>query len=124
MSIQPIQVVFHQLSPSPAIEAAIRKRAEKLDRFCDQIIGVRVVVESPHKHQRQGNLYIVRVDVTVPGEEIVVTRNPPASQEHEDIYVVIRDAFDAMRRRLEDYARKRQRQVKRHSLPQVPTADS
>ncbi|MGD2128453.1 MAG: HPF/RaiA family ribosome-associated protein [Lysobacterales bacterium] len=118
MPAQPIQIVFHNLEPSPAIEAAIRERAEKLDRYCDGIMSCRVVVESPHKHQRHGKLYTVRIDVTVPNEELVVTRDPGEDHAHEDVYVSIRDAFDAMRRRLEDYARQRRGQVKRHSMPQ------
>ena len=122
MSVQPIQVVFHNLDPSPAIEAAIRERAAKLDRLCSEVIGCRVVVESPHRHQRHGKLYTVRIDVTVPNVELVVTREPGEDHAHGDVYVAIRDAFDAMRRQLEDYARLRRRQVKRHSMPQAPDA--
>jgi len=118
MPIQPIQIVFHNLDPSPAIEAAIRERAEKLDRYYDGIIACRVVVESPHKHQHRGKLYAVRIGVTVPEEELLVTRDPGEDHAHEDVYVSIRDAFDAMRRQLEDYARQRRGQVKRHSMPQ------
>jgi ribosomal subunit interface protein len=114
MPIQPIQIVFHNLDPSPAIEAAIRERAEKLDQFYDRIMNCRVTVEAPHKHHRHGRLYSVRVEVTVPDQVLLATREPDQAHAHEDVYVSIRDAFDATRRQLEDYARQRRGQVKRH----------
>jgi len=103
----PIQIVFHKLDPSPAIEANIRERAGKLEQYYDQIVGCRVVVEAPHKHHTKGNLYSVRITVTVPGEELVVSRAPGEQTSREDAYVAVREAFDTMRRRLQDYARKR-----------------
>ena len=111
----PLEIAFQNLDPSPAIEAEIRKRAEKLDRFHEHVMRCRVVVEAPHKHQRSGHLYRVLVDVTVPGGEFVANRNPEHDHAHEDVYVAIRDAFDAIRRQLEDYARKRRGDVKRHA---------
>jgi ribosomal subunit interface protein len=113
MPIQPVQIVFQNLDPSAAIEAAIRERAEKLDRFYDRIMNCRVVVEVPHKRHRQGKLYTVRIEVTVPDETLLVTRDPAQDHAHEDVYVSIRDAFDAMRRQLEEYARQRRGEVKR-----------
>jgi len=115
MPIQPVEVMFHNLQPSPAIEAKIRDRAARLDRFYDQIMSCRVAVEAAHRHHHKGNLYRIRIDLTVPDEELVVSRVPDDQQAHEDIYVAIRDAFDAMRRQLEDYARRRRGQVKRHT---------
>lgn len=72
------------------------------------------MIESPHKHHRKGNLYHLRIDVTVPGDEIVVKRSPDEQHSHEDPYVAVRDAFDSARRQLEDYARKRRGKVKTH----------
>jgi ribosomal subunit interface protein len=124
MPIQPIQIVFQNLEPSPAIEAVIRERAQKLDRFYDRIMHCRVVVETPHKHHRQGTLYTVRIEVTVPDETLLVTRDPAQDHAHEDVYVSIRDAFDAMRRQLEEFARKRRGEVKRRqpAKPDQPPA--
>ena len=102
------------MDPSPALEAAVRERVEKLEKFCDEIIGCSVLLESPHKHHHKGNLFHLRIDVTVPGKEIVVRRSPDEHHAHEDAYVALRDAFDSVRRQLEDYARKRRRKVKSH----------
>ena len=113
----PLQITFRNMEPSEAVEARIREKAEKLDRFCDQIMSCRVVFEAHHQHQHQGNLFHVRIDITVPDKEIVISREPGRHQAHEDAYVAIRDAFDAARRQLENYNQKRQQQVKNHTLP-------
>ncbi len=110
----PLQITYRNMSPSEAVERCIRERVERLDEFCDRIMGCRVVVETRHRRHHQGKLYHLRVDLTVPGDEIVVSRAPAMHKTHEDVYVAIRDAFDAARRRLEDYVRRRRRQFKLH----------
>jgi ribosomal subunit interface protein len=102
----PLQVTFRNLPPSEAIEAAVRERAARLNVFFDRIMACRVVIEAPHRHHRRGNLFHVRIDLTVPGEELVVSREPAAHQAYQDVYVAIRDAFDEARRQLEDYVRR------------------
>ena len=110
----PLQLQFRNLEPSAAIEAAVRKHVDKLQYFNGDIISCRVAIESPHKHQYKGKLYHVVVDVRVPGKEIVVSRTPDDQQAHEDVYVAIRDAFDAARRQIQDYVRIRRGKVKSH----------
>lgn len=111
---QPLQISFRDMEPSAAVEARIREKAEKLDRFYDRIVSCRVVVESPHRHHHKGNLYHVRIDLTIPEGELVANRQNGQNHAHEDVYVAIRDAFDAMRRQLEEYARRRRGAVKVH----------
>jgi cold shock CspA family protein/ribosome-associated translation inhibitor RaiA len=113
----PLQITFRHTASLPAVEARIRQRADELDRFFERIISCRVVVECRHLRQRQGNLFQVRVDLKVPGREIVVGRDPAASRGHEDVHVAIRDAFDAAQRLLEDHARQVRRDVKVHAVP-------
>ncbi len=113
----PLQITFRGMAASPAFEDQIRRRAEELDRFYDRIMACRVVVESAHRHQRKGRIHHVRVELTVPGGEIVVKRDPPEHHGHEDLQVAIRDAFDAARRQLEDHVRRSRGQTKAHELP-------
>lgn len=103
----PLQITFHEMDPSAAIEASIREHAARLERFYDRITSCRVLVEAPHRRHRHGNHYRVRIDLKVPERELVVAREPAEHDEHQDPYVAIRDAFDAMKRQLEDYARER-----------------
>lgn len=113
----PLEIRFHNLDRSDAIEAAVRERAGKLERFAADIVSCRVTIEAPHKHRRQGKLYGVKVDLRLPGGEIVASREPDAHHAHEDVYVALRDAFDAARRQLQDYVRVRQAKVKTHEAP-------
>jgi ribosomal subunit interface protein len=113
----PIQVTFKGMDPSEAVEANIREKAEKLERFSDHLMSCRVVVEAPHRHSRQGKMYGLRIDIGVVNGEIAVTHQGPQNQAHEDVYVAIRDAFDAAARQLEDYERKQRGKVKAHEVP-------
>jgi len=113
----PLQIAFRHMDSSDAVAARIRERSEKLERFFDRIVSCRVVVECQHPRRQQGNLFRVRVDLKVPGGEIVVGRDPGAHHAHEDVYVAIRDAFDATRRLLEDHVRQGRGDVKLHAVP-------
>jgi len=105
-----------RLRANRGIEALIREKVAKLDASPDHIMGCRVVVEPAGKRHEHGNLYEVRIDLTGPGEEIAVTREPSQHTEYRDIHVAIRDAFDSARRQLEDYVRRRRGSVKAHEL--------
>ncbi len=113
----PLQISFRNMEPSDAVEAAIRERAERLDRFHPRIMGCRVVVEAPHRHHHKGKLYEIHVDLTVPGGEIAVTHSGPKNHAHEDVYVAIRDSFNTAGRLLEDHVRKIRGDVKHHEPP-------
>lgn len=113
----PLQITFRDIPPSEAIEAKIRQQAEKLNRFYDNIMSCRVVVEAPHRHHHQGTIYHVRIDLTVPQGELVINRNPSQNQAHENLYVAIRDAFAVARRRLKSYAAVQRNETKVHEIP-------
>jgi ribosomal subunit interface protein len=96
----PVQITVRDMPHSEALDEHILAKAAKLEQYFSAITSCRVVAEAPHKHHHQGRHFAVRLDITVPGNEIVV------NHEHdEDIYVALRDAFNAAKRRLEDYAR-------------------
>ena len=113
----PLQITFRNLDRSQAVEASVREHAEKLDKYYDRIMSCRVVIEEQHKHHRHGNHYHVSVDVTVPKAELVASREPDEHHAYTDVYVAIRDAFDTMRRQLEDYARRHDQRLKVHAPP-------
>jgi ribosome-associated translation inhibitor RaiA/cold shock CspA family protein len=109
---QPLQIRFLGMEPSEAVESAARKKADKLDRFCPDIMSCRVSIEQMHKHQHQGRPFAVRIDVTVPDHELSVDR-----VHDEDVYVALRDAFDDMTRQVEDAVRRTRGQEKLHPTP-------
>ncbi|UCF87555.1 MAG: HPF/RaiA family ribosome-associated protein [Nitrospiraceae bacterium] len=105
----PLQITGRNFELTDAIKSEIHKRAEKLDKFYNRIMSCRVVIESPQRHRHAGKLYSVNIDITVPGGELCIRREP-----REDLYVSIRDNFQAARRKLEDFARRQRREVKHH----------
>ena len=96
----PLRITLRNIAKSEAVEAEIRKRAAKLDRYHRHIVSCRVVVEIPSRHKHQGKEFVVRLDIKVPGSEIVVNHD-----HHQDLYIALHEAFQAARRRLEDNAR-------------------
>ena len=96
----PLQISFHGIAHSDALSAAIREKAKKLERYYAHVMSCRVVLELAAGHQRTGKQYSARIDLKVPGGEIAVTHT-----HDEDLQIALRDAFNAVRRRLEDYAR-------------------
>ena len=105
----PLQITIRDMPTSAVLEDHIREKAAKLEHFYPALVGCRVVVELPHKHKQHGKLFNVRIDLTVPGSEIVINRD-----QSEDVYVALRDAFDAANRKLEDYGRRQRGDVKTH----------
>lgn len=113
----PVQITFRGMEPSGAVEQRVRDRAAKLERFYDRVMSVQVVIQAPHQHHRKGQLYETRILVHIPGEELVIDREGTRDHAHEDVYVAVRDAFDAAERRLEDRARRRDHRSKVHEVP-------
>jgi cold shock CspA family protein len=131
----PVLISFRNMDPSTQTEEWIREEATKLEDFYDRIVHCRVVVEVPHRHQRWGSRYHVRIDLTVPGGELVVRREPSlhgsvqhtigtrmakhleVGVPHRELRQAIDDAFKAMGRRLQDFARRQRGDVKTHESP-------
>jgi hypothetical protein len=128
--LNPVQIAFHNIEPSEALERTILARAADLDTYHPQIIGCRVRVDMPHRHRERGGHVKVRIELSLPGEDVVVSREPTrhavlkhlgdeAVHKDEDVRaahkyagVAIREAFDAARRRLQDAARRQRGDVK------------
>ena len=105
----PLQIAVLNLPHSAALEARVRKMADKLEKFHPRIVSCRVSIEELRRHRSRGRLFHVRVDLRIPGREIV------SNHRHDkDPYLALRDAFVALRRQLEDVARVSRGEVKRH----------
>jgi cold shock CspA family protein/ribosome-associated translation inhibitor RaiA len=113
----PLQLSFRGIPPSEAVEARVREYVERLEHFYPRITSCRVMVEAQHHRHHKGNVYHVRINVSVPGREIVVKRDPAEHVAHQDLYVALRDAFAAATRQIEDFARELRADVKTHAEP-------
>ena len=111
----PLQLTFEDIGHSDAIETRIEEEAAKLEHFYEGITAMRVVVARPQHRHHKGDTYQVRIHMVVPGgADVAISREPAATGAHEDVYVTIRDAFNAARRQLQDLARKRLGHIKEH----------
>jgi ribosomal subunit interface protein len=102
----PLEISTRLIQLSPALEADLRKRAARLERYYDRITSCRIAVERPSNHHNEGGPYRVRVDITVPGSELV------ANKEADDLNAAIRDAFQAAERQVDEYSQRRRGDVK------------
>lgn len=109
----PLQITMHEVPSSPELEAQIREKAGRLEEFHPRIMSCRVTVEKLDRHSHQGGQFRVRIDVRVPGKEIVANRD-----HHEDVFVALRDAFDSAKRQLEEQVREARGDVKLHEPAQ------
>ncbi len=99
----PVQVTFRDIPPSEALTAHVEKRASKLETFSDRLMRCHVVLEAPHRHHRHGKRYHVRIDLHVPGKELVASKN--LEEMKEDLHAAIDDAFSDAERVLEEHER-------------------
>ncbi len=98
---KPLQITFHNLPHSDALEADIRARIAKLEELYDRLVGARVVIDSPHRNQIKGKTYAVRIELALPGRELIVTREPVA-----DLQGAMTAAFETAKRRLRGFAQR------------------
>lgn len=106
---RPVQITSSDFSLTEAVQAEIRRKAAKLDTYYDNILSCKVVVEAPVHHHHKGGPFKVRIELGVPGNDLIVNH-----KDDEELSVAIREAFHAMRRQLEDYVRQRRGFVKTH----------
>jgi cold shock CspA family protein len=106
---RPLKITARDFNLNPAIEAEITRKVEDLDNYYERISGCEVTVGAPVRHHRKGGPFEVRVRLTVPNRELVANR-----QFEEGLAAAVREAFDAIRRQLEDYVREQRGAVKAH----------
>lgn len=104
----PLEISSRNVDLSGEMEGLIQEKADKLNNFHDGIISCRIMVEVPHRSQRKGVFYNVRIDLSVPGGDVIVKREPG-----EDLYVSICNAFDVAERQLKEFADRQRGDIKR-----------
>jgi ribosomal subunit interface protein len=122
------QIVFHNIDQSAALIENVNKRIEKLQRFTNDLIGGRVVLDSPHNNHHKGKVFSVAVEIHTASREVIVKQGQHDKPAHEDIYVAVRDAFNAAERQLKAIDKKHRKATLAVEnfdvLPDVPETDS
>jgi ribosome-associated translation inhibitor RaiA/cold shock CspA family protein len=117
---RPLEITFHNLPSSDAVEAEIRKHVAKLEKLHDRIIGCRVSVELLHRQHRTGKVFDVHITLSLPGTDVAVSREPHRAHDkyaHPDVHTSLRDAFAAAERQLKDLKQRQQGDAEVHEVP-------
>lgn len=99
------RITFRHLAPSAAVSARVKELVARLDRFNDRIINCDVIIEAPSAHKHNGNEYSVKVELLIPGGVINASSSHDPEPKHADVYVALNDAFDSVKRQLQDSKR-------------------
>jgi ribosomal subunit interface protein len=97
----PVEIVLRGVQDSGALKRYIAEEADKLGRQCDRIQSCHVVAEVLHRPKQQGTQFAVRLNITLPGTEVVVNR-----EHREDVYLALRNAFEAAGLQLKEHMRR------------------
>jgi ribosome-associated translation inhibitor RaiA len=98
-----LDVHFHGLERSEAIEAKVNERFRKLERHFGRMTGCRVVLEAPSRNAAKPKLFRVKIEIDVPSQKpIVITHDREGGSAQDDLSLAIRDAFEAALRRVDD----------------------
>lgn len=116
----PLEITFRDLVPLPSLEPEIRRRAAKLEQWGGELMSCHVIVQAGGNHHRQGHEYRVTIDVRVPDRELAVSHH----HRGDDAQLIVRAAFDAMDRLLDERAKKRSGEVKQHAKARALRPDT
>ena len=111
----PVDITFRGMETSLAAESSVQRWVDRLEHMYGRILSCSVVIEVPHRHQRHGRTFHVRLSLAVPNHDIEVSQDPGDEGAHEDLYVAISDAFRAARRQLQDFSAIQRGDIKLHA---------
>lgn len=121
----PIEVHFHGLDRSEAVEERVREKVARLEKHFPRLSYCRVAIDAPHRHAHKVRAYHVKLELGVPNSEPLVVANEAAyNPEHEDVNAALRDVFDIAKRRLDAVVEKRRAPAKRERGRRRPAPDS
>lgn len=96
----PVRVTFRNADRSAALEAKLRRRAERLAALAQEVLACGVVVEALRRGWRRRRLFRVQVELAVPGEDVIARNDVNDEDTARDPYAAAREALGAAERRL------------------------
>lgn len=111
----PPEIAYRGIDKTPALEALVAEKIDKLEKFYSQISSCHLAIEKVHDHPEQGSPYRVRIDITVPEDrEIVVDKSPDHGKQNQPLEALIREAFDVANRQLKELNEQQHNHMKTH----------
>lgn len=111
------RVTFRHLDSSPALSARVHELAARLEHLHSRIMSCDVVIEAPAAHRQHGSPFEVKVEVMLPGGVINASSAHGDQQQHDDVYIALRDAFESVARQLHDEKRSAERRHEHEAIP-------
>lgn len=110
----PLKIDYKNYEDHPDLSSLIQDQVEKLEKFFDRITSCHIVVSRPHNRRQNGNNYHVHIDLHMPGNVVVINREPERDSRHDDVSLAIRDAFKAAKKSMQCYIDKLRNEIKYH----------
>jgi ribosome-associated translation inhibitor RaiA len=103
----PLEIHFHGIDKSEAIEDRVREKVGKLAKHFSRMTSCRVVLEAPHRSPQKAKVYQIKIEIGVPSRRpIVVSHEREGSHAAEELNLALRDAFEAALRKVDGVASK------------------
>jgi ribosome-associated translation inhibitor RaiA len=98
----PIEITFHGIDKSEAVEERVRDKVAKLEKHCGRMTRCRVVLEVPHRSPAKPKVYQIKIEISLPRRRpIVVSHEREGSHASEELALALRDAFEAALRKVD-----------------------
>jgi ribosome-associated translation inhibitor RaiA len=99
----PVEIHFHGIEKSEAVEERVREKVSKLEKHFGRMTRCRVVLEAPHRNPQKPKVFQVKIEISLPRQQpIVVCHEREGAHANEELPLAIRDAFEAAIRNVED----------------------
>jgi putative sigma-54 modulation protein len=99
----PVEIHFHGIEKSTAVEERVREKVSKLDKHFGRMTRCRVVLEAPHRNPQKPKAYQIKIEISLPRRRPIVVRHERAgAHANEELPLAIRDAFEAALRKVDD----------------------
>ena len=103
----PVEIHFHGIEKSEAIEERVREKVSKLEKHFSRMTHCRVVLEAPHRSPQKPKVFQIKIEIGLPRRQpIVVCHEREGSHANEELPLAIRDAFSAALRKVDDVGSK------------------
>jgi putative sigma-54 modulation protein len=123
-----LDIHFHGLEKSEAVENKVKEKVAKLKRHFDRMSACRVVLEAPNRNAAKAKVFSVKIEVSVPnGKPIIINHEREGAHANEDLSLAIRDAFEAATRRVDEVGAKisdRAKSERGRRRPAQPATDA
>jgi ribosome-associated translation inhibitor RaiA len=103
----PVEVHFHGIEKSEAIEQRVREKVARLEKYFGRMTSCRVGIEVPQRTAQKPKVYQIKIEIGVPRRApIVISHERKGSHAGEELQLAIRDAFEAAQRKVDGMAAK------------------